>query len=901
MTTDIRHLIDTLSHISESSVTPTDVKHGLNPQQRSVHQLPAQFKPKSIRALGASKDPAHPASSYFVGGESVEEEQDTIGKTIEPTPNEYKVYIKRKQDQSDRWIPATKHPSSQEASQAAERIVKARPEYEYIIRETDGIDENTDNDIRTKRMMDLLRQQFPSATSDQEALLLSISDTRQKTRTDIENLEKEIDDAESDLRGELSRTIGDIKSQRSNLNAKVNAIQASDDDQEKILDRIISIEKDQQDALDDLEQSVKNQQSPASTTARKDIDALTKTKPQRASRAKVKAKLPAPAKFATREPEFEPDQTRDGGIAGMQQRGLPKPRLAATRGKTVPGFDADEMDDVAQSPAVTPISLARTRKVSEQQDKPRLKRIHYFRVNPNEGIWAQKAGLQQDRGGNWVLLQYNTSGRGFDQKFTQAMRLFGRPVRSDNADDVRENQKSAPVTRNPVAKNVKRSGAGAHKDPRHLAQQGKTKHPKRDQEVAEAAERVDTPLGAGTVMGKGSGDTVRVRLDRLQGLDGFDTYEFARDAVQGNLSEGADNLGGWKKKTARDVERIQKLLDKEQRTAKPGQLRKPNTATQRKVYTNPKNLDYLASLGTGKYTVKESGETYVWTAEFADGSREQLTMATDEVPYAKAAFEKKFPNKQLTKVDTDWKPVGGSYYSGIPTTAMPDRRPTEPYGRDVDNPMIREAWTLRGSKTRDNLEVKVYHDAERGRWALQMFVDGEYRPEETQHFDNAQDAKEALKVILNFGLKESTAMRNLSETIAEIEEDMISKVKHDLTKYLDSLQKQSKDTRSVQKKMPTRDIGLMVDEDPTAVDTLITPPPAPVQNPTLPEATVKTVTLEDGCMLEIYGDELQGFGIRRQGHELGHRFPKLDHAEMAIDLYRAHQPQDLSRDYVDER
>lgn len=88
--------------------------------------------------------------------------------------------------------------------------------------------------------------------------------------------------------------------------------------------------------------------------------------------------------------------------------------------------------------------------------------------------------------------------------------------------------------------------------------------------------------------------------------------------------------------------------------------------------------------------LRESGETYIWTAEFADGSREQLTITTDEVPYAKAAFEKKFPNKQLTKVDTDWKPVGGSYYSGMPTTAMPDRRPTEPYGRDIDNPMVRE-------------------------------------------------------------------------------------------------------------------------------------------------------------------------------------------------------------------
>ena len=106
--------------------------------------------------------------------------------------------------------------------------------------------------------------------------------------------------------------------------------------------------------------------------------------------------------------------------------------------------------------------------------------------------------------------------------------------------------------------------------------------------------------------------------------------------------------------------------------------------------------------GVAEGTLKESGETYTWTAEFADGSREQLTITTDEVPYAKAAFEKKFPNKELVKVDTDWKPVSGSYYSGMPTTSFPDRRPTEPYGRDVDNPMVREMkkTKLRGTAGR---------------------------------------------------------------------------------------------------------------------------------------------------------------------------------------------------------
>jgi hypothetical protein len=212
--------------------------------------------------------------------------------------------------------------------------------------------------------------------------------------------------------------------------------------------------------------------------------------------------------------------------------------------------------------------------------------------------------------------------------------------------------------------------------------------------------------------------------------------------------------------------------------------------------------------------------------------------------------------------------------------------------------MVREAWTLRGSKTQGNLEVKVYHDAERGRWALQMFVDGEYRPDQTQHFDSAQDAKEALRILMNFGLKESPAMKDLSEAIAEIEEDMLSKVRNDLTRYLDRLEKKVNKDRALRPKDDKT-----MDEDPTAVDTMSVPPPAPVQNPVMPESVaVKSIALEDGTILEIHGDQLRGFEVRRGGRSLATRFPNLDHAQMAVDLYRRRRgASDPSADYVEER
>lgn len=63
----IYSILERISAI-ESELTPVDVKHGLNPQQKSVKQMPALFKPRDISpVLTAKKDPKHPADGYLVG------------------------------------------------------------------------------------------------------------------------------------------------------------------------------------------------------------------------------------------------------------------------------------------------------------------------------------------------------------------------------------------------------------------------------------------------------------------------------------------------------------------------------------------------------------------------------------------------------------------------------------------------------------------------------------------------------------------------------------------------------------------------------------------------------------------------------------------------------------------
>ena len=57
MSNDIRSILDRLA----------TVEGRLSPAQQKVPQLPALFKPRHIRALGAKTDPAHPMDGYMVG------------------------------------------------------------------------------------------------------------------------------------------------------------------------------------------------------------------------------------------------------------------------------------------------------------------------------------------------------------------------------------------------------------------------------------------------------------------------------------------------------------------------------------------------------------------------------------------------------------------------------------------------------------------------------------------------------------------------------------------------------------------------------------------------------------------------------------------------------------------
>jgi hypothetical protein len=68
------------------------------------------------------------------------------------------------------------------------------------------------------------------------------------------------------------------------------------------------------------------------------------------------------------------------------------------------------------------------------------------------------------------------------------------------------------------------------------------------------------------------------------------------------------------------------------------------------------------------------------------------------------------------------------------------------------------------------------------------------------------------------------------------------------------------------------------------------------------EAPVKTYPMEDGSVLECYGDEERGFEIRRDGRKLPTRFRNTNDADMAVKIFqkRNNKPQG-NQDYLEER
>ena len=105
--------------------------------------------------------------------------------------------------------------------------------------------------------------------------------------------------------------------------------------------------------------------------------------------------------------------------------------------------------------------------------------------------------------------------------------------------------------------------------------------------------------------------------------------------------------------------------------------------------------------------------------------------------------------------------------------------------------------------------------------------------------------------------------------------------------------------------------GKDLDEDPNQTPSQ-GEAPAGMTDPTYAESTtapVKTTNVEwtsggGSVLVEIHGDERDGFCIKRAGKELPTRFKSLEEAEIALEMFTARRKAQLaaneSADYIDE-
>ena len=170
---------------------------------------------------------------------------------------------------------------------------------------------------------------------------------------------------------------------------------------------------------------------------------------------------------------------------------------------------------------------------------------------------------------------------------------------------------------------------------------------------------------------------------------------------------------------------------------------------------------------------------------------------------------------------------------------------------------------------------------------------------------------------------------SLEEAMQEVEEDMVSRVKGQFRDYLEKLEKENKlDSHLVRKAKHDLKIGDdgEVDEQEVEENATWDQDVQPIGDPADTEVAhgvedhiaaavaapaepmaeygvpARTYTLEDGTCLEAYGDDDNGYEVRHGERRLPTRFPRIDHADMAVKLFqKRRQKQDLSQDYIEER
>lgn len=168
-------------------------------------------------------------------------------------------------------------------------------------------------------------------------------------------------------------------------------------------------------------------------------------------------------------------------------------------------------------------------------------------------------------------------------------------------------------------------------------------------------------------------------------------------------------------------------------------------------------------------------------------------------------------------------------------------------------------------------------------------LDADFKPKTTAVLKSKRDPKNPMGGKLVGSCEES-----------RVAEDMLGTVRRGLDDYIKALDSEPKSTNDIlPRSLDTRDIGSPYRGGPSFVPRSA---PVVVQAPPV-KALIKAVSIDDVNECEIWGDEGNGFEIRRGDRTLPTKFNKLDHAEAAIDAWLAlrNRPLGDSMDYAEEK
>jgi len=130
----------------------------------------------------------------------------------------------------------------------------------------------------------------------------------------------------------------------------------------------------------------------------------------------------------------------------------------------------------------------------------------------------------------------------------------------------------------------------------------------------------------------------------------------------------------------------------------------------------------------------------------------------------------------------------------------------------------------------------------------------------------------------------------------EMVEDVLDTVKRSFTDYLKTLEDELKSDPDLKDKIVT-DSDIKIKD---TTDRALKNKESATEKPT-DGSVVKTVTLSNGIMCEIHGNERDGFEIRRGGQILPTRFQDMRQAEMALEMFQKRvKNTNQSQDYIDE-